>query len=413
MKIKPACILTAAAVSCFAAALIIRWLCPGVMAVWPVIYALPGAAFMLLGIAFRKVKGVLLAGQIFFSLFFALALGELVFQAALKKGNFASNPQYMPMPGKRIYWDDDGPKTVVKKGKALPVLKGTEVFQPDSEILLFKPHVHGIHRSSCVLRGGKKKVAFEAEYTINGQGFRKVLCHTPAPPLPPLLFFGDSFTFGEGVDDDEAYVNRIAQRLKGKRNVYNFGIPGRDPTDFLYYVSRSYLEDSSLKGRLNARAFYLIINDHKYRVINNHEPYRLKYFPAQDKVVRKICYWMKERLFFRSALCEAVFNGIYKKRYIQYLKLAEKVLKEKYGTDLTVIVYPDCMPEMEKELREAGFELLELKKHMPGYKGYHARKIDLKYEIPYDGHPLPGTHALIADAVLEYLAGAPGRSSGN
>ncbi len=125
MKIKPACILTAAAVSCLAAALIIRWLCPGVMAVWPVIYALPGAAFMLLGIAFRKVKGVLLAGQILFSLFFALALGELVFQAALKKGNFASNPQYMPMPGKRIYWDGDGPKTVVKKGKALPVLKGT------------------------------------------------------------------------------------------------------------------------------------------------------------------------------------------------------------------------------------------------------------------------------------------------
>ena len=78
-------------------------------------------------------------------------------------------------------------------------------------------------------------------------------------------------------------------------------------------------------------------------------------------------------------------------------KEAEKVLKEKYGIGLTVLVYPDCMPDVIEQLQNAGFQLKFLKDVMPDYDGYHSRKVDLKYEIPYDGHPTAKTHKLIAD----------------
>ena len=131
---------------------------------------------------------------------------------------------------------------------------------------------------------------------------------------------------------------------------------------------------------------------------------RKEHFSSQDRFFRRICYWLKERLLYKSALCDALFNGLYNKRYISFLKSAQKILKEKYNTDLTLLVYPDCPAAMEKELAREGFELLLLKDRMPGYYGSHTRKIDLKYEIAHDGHPLPSTHRLIADAVADHLA---------
>ena len=403
MKVNAVHILSGTALLLFLTALALRAVFPGEPAVWPVIYALPGIGSLLLGIAFRQKQYLFVIMQILFSLFIALTAGELFFQSLSSRAKKQGSAQHMTLPGSRIWWDSSGEKTVVRKGRTLPVLEGSKVVQVKNGFMLFKPHTHGIHRSRRLLENNKSVVSFEAEYTINAHGFRAVPFQCPTPAQPPLLFFGDSFTFGEGVSDDEVYVNLTAEKFRNKRNVFNFAIPGRDPVDFYNCLTDGFLESSGLKGKLNAQAFYLIINEHKYRVISTSHTGRKEHLSRQDRFCRRICYWLKERLLYKSSLCDAVFNGFYSKRYIIFLKRAQQILKEKYDTSLTLLVYPDCPEKMEKELARAGFDLLLLKDRMPGYNGCHARKIDLKYEIPYDGHPLPSTHRLISDAVADHL----------
>ncbi|MBR2910710.1 MAG: hypothetical protein IKC05_03810 [Lentisphaeria bacterium] len=394
-------------------AFLIRLFSPGVAAVWPVIYALLGTAVLLAGIHLRDKKYFLVAAQVVFAFFIALTMAEILFQSKIRAELRSKNGLYMTLPGNRIWWDCSGSKTVVRNGRELPLLSGTEAFAPGSNGMVFNPHIRGLHRSRRLLPGGKSVVTFEAEYTINEHGFRKVPFLSKNAELPPLLFFGDSFTFGEGVNDDEVYVNLISEKLKNRRNVYNFGIPGKDPADFLYYLKSKHLERSGLKGNLNARGFYLIINDHKYRVIHTHGNSEYRYFSQKDRAARFICYWLRERILYKSAVSDAIFNKIYNRRYLLYLQQAKAFLAKKYSSDLTIVIYPDCSTGMIKELADAGFKLLFLKEYMPDYKGYHSRKIDLKYEIPYDGHPTPATHKLIAQAVLDYLTSPPDTAAVN
>lgn len=60
--------------------------------------------------------------------------------------------------------------------------------------------------------------------TMRADGTRLVPASGPDDAPGPLVFVGDSVTFGLGVSDDETFVNLIAQRYPGRR-VINAGIP--------------------------------------------------------------------------------------------------------------------------------------------------------------------------------------------
>jgi len=77
------------------------------------------------------------------------------------------------------------------------------------------------------------KVVFEATYTADHYS-RRV---TPSPevtPAPPtaLLFFGGSYTFGEGVNDDETMPACVAAQTD-ECQVHNYGLPGAGPQHML------------------------------------------------------------------------------------------------------------------------------------------------------------------------------------
>ena len=54
---------------------------------------------------------------------------------------------------------------------------------------------------------------FRAVYTIGADGFRTALGSPVDPDAPTLVFVGDSFTFGTGVDDGETFVERTSVEL--------------------------------------------------------------------------------------------------------------------------------------------------------------------------------------------------------
>ncbi len=71
---------------------------------------------------------------------------------------------------------------------------------------------------------------FSVTYGIDARGLRKT-CQAPGRDSKKLVFIGDSFTFGQGVEDQENFVYQLSCTFP-QYDFYNFGSIGRD---FPYY----------------------------------------------------------------------------------------------------------------------------------------------------------------------------------
>lgn len=370
------------------AAFLLRILFPGAAFVWPWVYLLPGIAFFIAGILWQQKKYVLPVSQVLFAICLTAFLAEIYFQRTLAASQ---------IPGYRI---EPPAGYGVHEGKKLQFLTSDIFGGYPNSLTLNKPNLNGLHRACRKMPDGSVKIIFEAEYTMDPFGFRAVPCRTEKPVRKPLFFFGDSFTFGVGVGDPEVYVNRIAAKWKDIGNVYNFAVPGGSPAEFFFFLKQNVIERSGAGKKPGGKAYYLLINDHRYRILGSRVRNLGVFLTWKEKLPINFAYWMKVRLFYESALFNAICSGLQGDLYLRYLKECETILKEKYAVDLTVIVYPDCTPEVLTQLKNSGFKLIYLKDVMPGYEGLHTRKADLRYEIPLDGHPNAETHQLIAEFLL-------------
>jgi hypothetical protein len=87
--------------------------------------------------------------------------------------------------------------------------------------------------ASSIRRTCGKKVLYEVTYSIGLSGLRVGPPRQGEVSAGAVLFFGGSFTFGEGVNDDETLPYRVNELLDGKYRTYNFGFPGYGPHQML------------------------------------------------------------------------------------------------------------------------------------------------------------------------------------
>ncbi len=87
--------------------------------------------------------------------------------------------------------------------------------------------------------GAGDATIFDANYTIGATFDRAVQA---ANDGPATVFFGDSFTFGEGVNDRETLPQRFAD-LAGGRRVLNLAVSGYSPQQFLREVETGLRDD--------------------------------------------------------------------------------------------------------------------------------------------------------------------------
>ena len=95
-----------------------------------------------------------------------------------------------------------------------------------ADALIFSPHDEYRYRTS----------EFSAVAHANAMGFRDREFSPEAPPgVTRILAIGDSFTYGWGVEDDEAWPKVLERRLvaAGERvEIANMGEPGADPAGY-------------------------------------------------------------------------------------------------------------------------------------------------------------------------------------
>ncbi len=123
-------------------------------------------------------------------------------------------------------------------GPQLQTTRSQDYIGPHA-ILGYAPHQNS--HSEVTLNLGTD-IIYRVTYTFDAHGLRI------APPAEPsqcnrcVLFFGGSFTLGEGVADDEALPYQVGQQSRCP--VYNFGFHGYGPHHMLAAIEKGLLADT-------------------------------------------------------------------------------------------------------------------------------------------------------------------------
>jgi hypothetical protein len=155
-----------------------------------------------------------------------------------------------------------------------------ESYTESHEILGYAPR-KGQTAPSTRRRGAETE--YEVVYTIGEDGLR--ITPQAASGTPCVLFFGDSITFGEGVDDDESLPYRVGLALGERYRTHNFGFHGYGPHQMLAALERGLVDEvAACRPRY---AFYLAIFDHVSRAagLRSWDPHGPHYVLDQGEVV--------------------------------------------------------------------------------------------------------------------------------
>ena len=168
-----------------------------------------------------------------------------------------------------------GVKYIHKQVGQFEVLQGYEM-TPNAKVLRIKKR--------------NEKILYEVIYSTDEYGRRITPAESHKDRTNFLLFFGGSFTFGGGVNDNETmpyYVSRVASKYKP----YNYGIGATGPPHMLAKLQSVQItkEIDEAKGI----SVYTFIDDHVNRVVGSSRMLRWgSHFPyftidRNERLIRK------------------------------------------------------------------------------------------------------------------------------
>lgn len=133
-----------------------------------------------------------------------------------------------------------------------------DILKMENQISLI-PNVKSISTAKSSVTG---TIIYKVQVTIDEFGRR----FTPRHFFnhSNILFFGDSFTFGEGVNDDETYPYFISKR-RPESAIYNLGVPGMGLNDILYDLEYGDLAKYKDIQKRKTITVYTYMNDHLNR----------------------------------------------------------------------------------------------------------------------------------------------------
>lgn len=257
------------------------------------------------------------------------------------------------------------------------------------------------------------RVIYDATYAIDAAGLRV----TPSDkPGPPTFFFGDSFTFGEGVADQHCLPYLYS--LKANKRSENFGVGGYGPHQML----RSLEVD--LPGKLGRDkpdlVVYTAIMVHIDRAtgapMHGYEgPYYEKVNGATRYVGRlrdaKRSEFLASKFLRRSELWMRVVQP-YKdwfdrpgerEQFVAIIERAKELAAERYGASFLTIIWDvgpwgnDLWEQdadwVARRLTRDGVAVIRLSERLPHLK-------DASYYISGDGHPNAKAYNEVANLII-------------
>lgn len=284
-----------------------------------------------------------------------------------------------------------------------------DILKMENQINLI-PNVKSISTAKSSITG---TTIYKVQVTIDEYGRR----YTPKPPLnhSNILFFGDSFTFGEGVNDEETYPYFVSKR-RPESAIYNLGVPGMGLNDILYDLEYGDLVRYKDISKRKTLSVYTYMNDHLNRFFCSMNCYQ----EGQQWILKKANY--DRNLNFQGTFAQSnsikiwLYKFLAKSELLKFLGVnwpirfsddhfdifARAILKlkklsaEKFGSEeFYFVFYP-----RDTSLIYARGLIPYLKKYNIKYIIYEGIDFDLIKDnidsIPLDHHPTPMAQYLTA-----------------
>jgi len=137
-----------------------------------------------------------------------------------------------------------------------------EGYQKDA-LVGYKPSPNMRKTSKMTFNG---RPIYNVTYSTDELGRRITPIKTVGKPDKFILFFGCSYTFGDGVEDDETLPFFVGQ-LASRSRPYNYGVSGFGPQQMV-----AKLQQGNIKAEIDEPEGFLVytfIDDHVHRVIGS------------------------------------------------------------------------------------------------------------------------------------------------
>ncbi|MDR2820562.1 MAG: hypothetical protein LBB60_08570 [Desulfovibrio sp.] len=344
------------------------------------------AAFTVLAVGFRNQTARMLS-LVVMACSLGLGLTEIVLVA-----QSPTPPEQRHLKGEEI-----------RKAKNDPEARGfdEDCLDDNHPALGYAPKPMAMTAYSIKMHGDE--IVYDVVYSTLPSGWRVTPQNSNARSA--VIFFGCSYTFGEGLNDGDTFPFKVGERLGSDFQVFNFGLSGYGSHQMLAQIESGFLDEPAKKyGRMFV--FYTTIYGHELRsggyshwdrhgpryILNNGNLERVGTFadiresPA-TQTFRKI--------FQNSKLYQRLRNsGALSRLHVAIMSRADKLLQERYNTRLCVILWPGA--PYGALLREAGVPYIAMGEIFPEMQ----ENKNKKYHISeYDGHP----NSLATDALADLL----------
>jgi hypothetical protein len=282
------------------------------------------------------------------------------------------------------------------------------------DVLGYAPHKN--IKVSCQRYRGSR-LLYNAAYTINKDGLRISPPVGQAGCRDAILFFGCSFTYGEGLNDNETMPYIVGER--SKTQVYNFGFHGYGPHQMLSAIEHGLVDeviDCQPRYAIYQTGFFHVERAAGYYQWDPHGP---KYVLTRDGRVKYAGHFddkpmkrLMDGLLRQSAIYNTFIasrSWVTKKdieRFIAIVVTAKNELVEKYpGLEFHVIYWGPAGKDdrmIIARLEKAGIKIHLLRNILvPKTNDWH------KEFLAPDGHPSFNANKTFADYIIRNILHKP------
>jgi hypothetical protein len=240
---------------------------------------------------------------------------------------------------------------------------------------------------------GPEGVLFDTTYTIDENGLRVAPPWRKEGSVGSILFFGCSFTFGEGLKDEQTLPYQVGVRTDGAYHIFNFGFEGYNPAQMLAALEHGIV--SRLVDTPPRYAFYVALPVHVWRaagrvawgwraphyaLTGDGVVHQIGYFDldkrSQPTLISRVAPWLIKSATWRLiAYHDSPINGDDIDLYFAIVRHSQELLAAEYpGIEFHVILWPNQSPEQRSTyeklrdgFRRMGFSLHLVEDILPGY----------------------------------------------
>lgn len=251
------------------------------------------------------------------------------------------------------------------------------------------PNQHAVHEVSVLRKGALGYIRIFRESFSTDDHSRRTTMNSKTKPEMSVVLLGCSFTWGNGVKDEETFASVMA-REEPRIHVYNLGMRGAGPNDTLDDIAEHPNRWSDIRTKKGV-IIYTMIADHLDRATCGFKCYldlqgtfrgrptanritKSRYVLENGQLVRRGRFFEQppwvlrlKRLFFSSRILRGAYymwtQDLFPEDLMPIAKMLEKIMietRQKTGYEFYVTGFPDY--EFE---RLAEFKALLEQLHVP------------------------------------------------